>query len=149
MRTKGPNVPNIHRVIVPTGGSRRGKARSIWIYSGVSSTTLLYRRVSLFGPRSVDAQKLRRCRGYKIGSLWKRINPWGARGGGHAGPSFIAFSAFYGKYSRIDRVGRTSGTKIEGYLLLCLTFWLDFESNILTKSSSRTAGSCAKIEIGI
>ena len=146
MVLKGPYVPNIRRVIVPTGGPRRGKARSIWIYSGVSSTTLLYRRVSLFGPWSVDAPELRRCRGYKIGRLWKRINPWGARGGGHAGSSFIAFGAFCGKYSRIDRVGRTSGTKIEGYLLPCLAFRLDFESTVLTKSSSRTAGSSGEID---
>lgn len=129
MVLKGPYVPNIRRVIVPTGGPRRGKARSIWIYSGVSSTTLLYRRVSLFGPRSVDAPELRRCRGYKIGRLWKRINPWGARGGGHAGPSFISFSAFYGKYSRIDRVGRTSGNKNRGLLTTVPRILVGFRVN--------------------
>lgn len=51
----------------------------------------------------------------KIGSLWKGINPLGARGGGPAGPNFIAFGAFYGKHLRIDRVG-TTRTKVEGYL---------------------------------
>lgn len=39
-----------------------------------------------------------------------------------------------------------AGTKIEGYLRPCLAFWLDFESTVLTKSSSRTAGSSGEID---